>query len=139
MKLVGLTGGIGTGKTTVANLLRERGWVVYSSDETAREIMSTDQEVRAEIAELLGEDVLTPDGLDRAKIGEMVFGGTEEHRKRLDLLDQIVHPRVLDKHMEVLEEEHAQGTPLVCIESALLVRGRTRGGVRLDRGGGCPE
>ena len=120
MKLIGLTGGIGTGKSTVANMLRDRGWVVYSSDETARDIMSSDIEVRQEIAELLGPDVLTEGGLDRQKIAEMVFGDTQEHRTRLQTLDRIVHPRVLDRHMDVIEEEKDKGTPIVVIESALL-------------------
>jgi len=120
MKLIGITGGIGTGKTTVANLLAERGWVVYHSDETAREVMSKDEEVRSEIAELLGPDVLTADGLDRQKIAELVFGGTDEHKMRLDLLDRIVHPRVLEQHMLAIEKHEEEGTAIMAIDSALL-------------------
>ena len=120
MKLIGLTGGIGTGKSTVARMLRERGWTVYSSDETAREIMSTDDEVRREIADLLGPEVLTEGGLDRTRIAELVFGDSPDHKKRLQQLDRIVHPRVLDRHMDVIEDEKDNGTPIVVIESALL-------------------
>ena len=120
MKLIGLTGGIGSGKSTVAELLREHGWTVYSSDDTARSIMNTDPEVRKEIADLLGADVLTADGTDRRRIAEMVFGDTEAHKARLDALDQIIHPRVMERHVEIIEEEHEQGTPLMAIETALL-------------------
>ena len=120
MKLIGLTGGIGTGKSTVARMLRERGWTVYSSDETAREIMSTDDEVRREIADLLGPEVLTEGGLDRTRIAGLVFGDSPDHKKRLQQLDRIVHPRVLDRHMDVIEDEKDNGTPIVVIESALL-------------------
>ncbi len=120
MKLIGLTGGIGTGKTTVAHLLRERGWTVLSSDETARDIMNTDPDVRKAIAELLGSDVLTDNGLDRQRIAELVFGATPEHKKRLDALDAIVHPRVLQRHMDLLERLEADGLELAAVESALL-------------------
>lgn len=120
MKLIGLTGGIGTGKSTVARMLRERGWTVHSSDITAKEIMSTDPEVRREIADLLGPEVLTEGGLNKDLIAALVFGDSSEHKKRLQQLDQIVHPRVLDRHMEVIEEEKDKGTRIVVIESALL-------------------
>ena len=120
MKMVGLTGGIGTGKSTVAQLMIDHGWKLISSDDTAREIMNTNPNVRAQVAELLGSDVLVDGGLDRAKIAERVFGDTPEHRERLDRLDQIVHPAVLQQHLETLEEEREKGTPLVAIESALL-------------------
>ena len=120
MKLIGLTGGIGSGKSTVAKMLREHGWMVYCSDETAREIMNTDPAVRKEIADLLGEDVLTVDGTDRALIASLVFGDTEDHKIRLDALDQIIHPRVMERHLEIIEEEHERGTPLMAIETALL-------------------
>ncbi len=120
MKLIGLTGGIGTGKSTVARLLRERGWTVYSSDETAREIMSTDPEVRRQIGELLGPEVLTDGGVHRERIASLVFGDTPEHRRRLQELDRIVHPHVLDRHLQIIESERESGKPLIVIESALL-------------------
>lgn len=121
MKVIGITGGIGTGKSSVSALLRERGWTVYASDDTAKEIMDSDPEVRKRIAEALGQDVLTPAGdLDRKVMAERVFGETQEHRKRLEALNAIVHPLVLERHMDVLTQHAEEGTPIVAIESALL-------------------
>lgn len=121
MKVIGITGGIGTGKSSVSALLRERGWTVYASDDTAKEIMDSDPEVRKRIAEALGQDVLTPAGdLDRKVMAERVFGETPEYRKRLEALNAIVHPLVLERHMDVLTQHAEEGTPIVAIESALL-------------------
>jgi dephospho-CoA kinase len=120
MKLIGITGGIGTGKTTVAGILQERGWVVYSSDETARMLMQSDAEVRAEMAGLLGPEVLTADGVDKQRVATLVFGTSPEHRERLEALERIVHPRVLEYHMHEIDKHAEAGTPIVAIDSALL-------------------
>lgn len=121
MKIVGITGGIGSGKSSVAKMLRERGWVVYSSDETAREIMDTDPVVRQELQRLFGDEVIGPDGvLDRRRIAQMVFGTSNEAHTRLDALDRLIHPRVLDRHWQLLQQHEQDGTPLVAIETALL-------------------
>jgi dephospho-CoA kinase len=120
MTLVGITGGIGTGKSSVSKLLQERGWVVYSSDVTAKEIMASDAEVRAELAKALGEHVLTPEGVNAPLLSSLVFGPLQEHENNLDTLNAIVHPKVLDIHMRAIEEEAAKGTKIVAIESALI-------------------
>jgi dephospho-CoA kinase len=121
MKIVGITGGIGTGKSMVAKMLRERGWVVYSSDDTGREIMDTDPDVRRALQDLFGPAVVSDDGsLDRRRIASMVFGPSDEARTRLDALDRLIHPRVLDRHWQLLEQHEQDGTPLVAIETALL-------------------
>jgi dephospho-CoA kinase len=120
MTLVGITGGIGTGKSSVSKLLQERGWVVYSSDVTAKEIMASDAEVRAELAKAFGEHVLTPEGVNAPLLSSLVFGPLQEHENNLDTLNAIVHPKVLDIHMRAIEEEAAKGTEIVAIESALI-------------------
>jgi dephospho-CoA kinase len=120
MTLVGITGGIGTGKSSVSKLLQERGWVVYSSDVTAKEIMASDAEVRAELAKAFGEQVLTPAGVNAPLLASRVFGPLPEHDSNLDTLNAIVHPKVLDIHMRAIEEEAAKGTKIVAIESALI-------------------
>lgn len=120
MKIIGITGGIGTGKSAVAEILRRRGWVVLSSDETAREIMTHDAVVIEAVTNLLGTDVLENGALNRAKIAELVFGSSEEQRQKLTGLNKIVHPRVMDAHMERIAELAEAECPLVAFETALL-------------------
>lgn len=120
MKTIGLTGGIGTGKTAVADILRNLGWVVLSSDQTAAEIMNSMPEVRQQIAGLLGADVLTTNGINRKAIAALVFGNTEASRSNLKRLNSIVHPHVLDAHRLRLEALASEGHSLAVVESALL-------------------
>lgn len=120
MKIIGITGGIGTGKSAVAEILRRRGWVVLSSDETAREIMTNDTAVIEAVANLLGTDVIENGALNRSKIAELVFGSSEEQRQKLAALNKIVHPRVMDAHMQRITELADADCPLVAIETALL-------------------
>ncbi len=120
MKLIGITGGIGTGKSTVVEILRKRGWTVYASDATAKEIMAKDPVVRKELVEAFGEEVLVPEGVNARGLAEKVFGPSPEQQRNLARLNQIVHPRVLDAHLATIESEREKGTPLIAIESALL-------------------
>ena len=88
---VGLTGGIGAGKSTVARLLAERGAVVLDADKAARAVVEPGTEGLAEIAKAFGERVLAEDGsLDRARLAEVVFA---DDLRRAEL-NAIVHPRV---------------------------------------------
>lgn len=103
--IIGLTGGIASGKSTVANLLREKGVVVVDADVLARDAVAKGSDGLAQIAVAFGDAVLTESGeLDRAKMGEIVFGD-EEKRK---MLNAIVHPevaRLFGEHLMALAEK----------------------------------
>jgi len=91
MLRVGLTGGIGAGKSTVANRLAEHGAVLVDSDRIAREVVEPGTEGLAELVEAFGEDVLAADGsLDRPKLAAKAFADDESRRR----LNAIVHPRI---------------------------------------------
>lgn len=120
MVLIGITGGIGTGKSSVTKILKERGWTVYASDETAKAIMAADPDVRRQLSEAFGEQVLTPNGVNAPLLSTLVFGPDPECGKRLATLNGIVHPRVLEAHMEAIQQEEEKGTAFVAIESALI-------------------
>ncbi|MDT0465596.1 dephospho-CoA kinase [Streptomyces gibsoniae] len=91
MLKVGLTGGIGAGKSEVSRLLVECGAVLIDADRIAREVVAPGTPGLASIVEAFGEDVLTPDGsLDRPRLGSLVFSDPE----RLAVLNSIVHPLV---------------------------------------------
>ncbi|MFF5991405.1 dephospho-CoA kinase [Prauserella flavalba] len=118
MLRVGLTGGIGAGKSTVAARLAEHGAVLIDADRIAREVVEPGTEGLAELVAAFGEDVLGPDGaLDRAALAAKAFTG-EESRLRLNA---IVHPRIRDRTVELM----AQVAPdaIVVHDVPLLVEG----------------
>lgn len=92
MQLIGLTGGIASGKSTIASRLAEHGAVVVDADRIAREVVEPGTPALAQIAERFGEGVIAPDGsLDRPALGAIVFGNPEA----LQALNGITHPAVL--------------------------------------------
>lgn len=91
MKKIGLTGGIGSGKSFVAGVFRQLGVPVFNSDDEARRIQQTDVDVLHKIRSAFGDDVFLPDGqLDRKKVAAVVFSD----REKLLVLNSIVHPAV---------------------------------------------
>ncbi|UXX92965.1 dephospho-CoA kinase [Streptomyces sp. AD2-2] len=91
MLKVGLTGGIGAGKSEVSRLLVSHGGVLIDADRIAREVVAPGTPGLAAVVEAFGEDVLAPDGsLDRPKLGSIVFADPE----KLAVLNEIVHPLV---------------------------------------------
>ncbi|MBA4744190.1 MAG: dephospho-CoA kinase [Muricauda sp.] len=113
MMIVGLTGGIGSGKSTVAKMFKELGIPVYDSDMEAKKLMETSTEVKATIMDLLGREAYGKDGLNRPYIADKVFKDPE----LLEKLNGIVHPAVR-KHF--LEWANRQKSPYVIQETALI-------------------
>ena len=98
MLLVGLTGGIGAGKSTVSAMLAERGAVVVDADQIARDLQQPGSPVLDAMAERFGHDILRSDGsLDRAAVAAIVFGDTDEANRALADLNGIVHPAMQDE------------------------------------------
>ena len=93
MLLVGLTGGIGAGKSTVSGLLAERGAVIVDADQIARDLQEPGSPVLDEMAERFGVHIINEDGsLDRAAVAAIVFGESDDAKQALDALNGIVHP-----------------------------------------------
>lgn len=114
MLKVGLTGGIGSGKSTVAAVFEKLGVPVYYSDARAKELMCSDI-LRTQIVEVFSEQVYNEDGmLNRAVMAEQVFG----HPERLAQLNAIVHPAV---ERDFLSWASAQDAPYVIQEAAILI------------------
>jgi len=96
--LVGLTGGIGSGKSTVSSLLAEHGAVIVDADEIARGLQTPHSPVLARMAERFGQHIIRDDGsLDRAAVAAIVFGDSPEARASLADLNGIVHPAMQDE------------------------------------------
>jgi dephospho-CoA kinase len=118
MYLVGLTGGIASGKSHVASLLAERGASVIDADEVARDVVSQGSEGLAQVTASFGNEVLLPSGeLDRKKLGEIVFANSD---KRLEL-EAILHPLIKSRTMELIK---AQVSDLVIYAVPLLVEAK---------------
>jgi dephospho-CoA kinase len=114
MLKVGITGGIGSGKSTVARIFELLGIPVYYADTAAKEIMQTDEALKMAVKEHFGAEIYGPDGkLDRAALGKIVFNDKD----KLELLNSIVHPATI-RHSD--EWANRQTSPYVIKEAALL-------------------
>lgn len=117
MLRVGLTGGLGSGKSTVAGMLRELGAEVIEADALGRALMEPGQRVYEEIVQVFGREVVNADGrLNRARLAEMAFRGG-----RLQELNAIVHPAAIAMQKEWMEEVFRRDPKAVAVvESALI-------------------
>ncbi|MEB8339455.1 dephospho-CoA kinase [Streptomyces endophyticus] len=115
MLKVGLTGGIGAGKSEVSRLLVERGAVLIDADKIAREVVEPGTEGLAAVVEAFGDEVLAPDGsLDRPRLGSVVFADSD----KLATLNKIVHPLVGARSAEL---EAAAGPDSVVVHDVPLL------------------
>lgn len=117
MLRVGLTGSLGSGKSTVAAMLREYGAQIIEADALGRDLMEPGQPVFAEIVRAFGPEVLTPDGhLDRSRLAQLAFAGN-----RLQQLNAIIHPAVINLQRRMMDEIFARDPAAIAvIESALI-------------------
>lgn len=116
--LVGLTGGIASGKSAVASVLRRLSVVVVDADQLAREVVMQGSPGLAAVVEAFGDEVLTAEGeLDRPALGAIIFADPEA-RKRLNA---ITHPRVAELSVKRLGDAQTTDTPYVVYEVPLLV------------------
>lgn len=117
MKLTGLTGGIGTGKSTVARILRLRGYEVYDCDLEAKRLMDESTEVRRSLRDRWGEEIYSPEGkLDRRKVAGYVFADCREKA----WLDRLVHGLVRDDVKRWADTHTDYRHDTVFVESAIL-------------------
>lgn len=118
MKWVGLTGGIGTGKSTVASLLGQRSVPVIDADQIAKSALASDSPVFSKILDAFGQQIVDQSlgQIDRKKMAEVVFGDSEQKRK----LESIVHPFVQTQVQALKQRYAAQGTPLLIYDVPLL-------------------
>jgi dephospho-CoA kinase len=119
MLRLGLTGGIASGKSAVAAMLREMGFAVLDADSLAHRIIEPGQPAHDEILQEFGKAVLAPDGrVDRAKLSTIVFND----RAKLDRLNAIVHPRVAEVVFRQFDEWQRIGMrDAAFVEAALLI------------------
>lgn len=129
MLLIGLTGGIATGKSLVSGILKGLGAYIIDADKIAREVVEPYKPAWHEIIAFFGRDILNEDEtINRKKLGEIVFNAPDKKKK----LEEIVHPRVIDEENKMIKDyrrSNPQG--IVVIDAALLIEGG--GHKRVDR------
>jgi dephospho-CoA kinase len=124
VRVVGLTGGIGTGKSAVSAMLRDLGATVIDADEATRAVQAPGSEGLGQLVAEFGEGILTADGaLDRARLADIAFGDPEARRR----LNAIVHPLVGRWMAERQREAAERGDALVVLDIPLLFEARGAG------------
>ncbi|HEX2226029.1 MAG TPA: dephospho-CoA kinase [Candidatus Binatia bacterium] len=127
MKLIGLTGGIASGKSTVAAILRRLGAAIVNADELAREVVQPGTPGWKEIVEAFGAEALQADQtVDRQKLRTIVFNNPETRKK----LEAIIHPRVRALAQKRIQEHAASGSEIVVYEVPLLFEGNLQASLR---------
>jgi dephospho-CoA kinase len=118
--VIGLTGGIGTGKSEVSLLLKELGAKIINADHIGHEAYMPHTQVWREVVSAFGEGVLKPNGeIDRKKLGDIVFHDPSARAR----LNAIMHPRMYRMLEERIEELRRRGVEVVVVEAALLIEG----------------
>ena len=118
MKVIGLTGGIGSGKSTVSRILAELGAVLIDADTVGHEAYQPGTETWKEVVAAFGQEVVAADGsIDRKKLGAIVFGDTAA----LERLNGIMYPRMHEMMADRIEEYRRQGVKVVVLEAAILL------------------
>lgn len=114
MTVVGITGGIGSGKTTVCEIFEHLGVPVYYADTRAKELMANDEKLKAKITQAFGEKAYDNGKLDRQYLAKIVF----DSKEKLSVLNGLVHPAVADDFDEWLDTH--KSAPYVLKEAAIL-------------------
>ena len=115
--IIGLTGSIASGKSTVSKMLRKKGFPIVDADEIARLVVEPGSPVLLEISRAFGQGILRADGsLNREKLGERIFGNVEERQK----LNSIIHPAIRKEMMRQKEQWISTGSNTVIMDIPLL-------------------
>ncbi|CCE55612.1 MAG: dephospho-CoA kinase [Corynebacterium casei] len=118
MKIIGLTGGIGSGKSTVAQLFVEEGFPLIDADVIAREVVAAGQPALQELADVFGVDILEPSGeLNRQLLAQRAFAD----REATDKLNAITHPRIQQRTQELFDAYREKDVEAVIYDMPLLV------------------
>jgi len=116
-RVIGLRGGLGSGKSTVSHLLSELGAVVIDADRVGHEAYQQGTKAWHDLVAAFGQQIIAPDGsIDRKKLGAIVFGNAEQ----LERLNRIVHPRMFEMMKERIEQLRKQGAGVVVLDAAIL-------------------
>ena len=118
MKVIGLTGGIGSGKSTASELLSQLGAKVLDADKVGHQCYQPDTEAWQDVVAAFGEEIVAPDrSIDRKKLGAIVFGDPDS----LARLNGIMHPRMKEMMADMIEQYRQDGVEVVVLDAAILL------------------
>ena len=118
MKVIGLTGSIGSGKSTVSGFFEKLGAIVIDADQVSRQVVEPGSPALKELTVAFGANILNPDGsLNRTLVAEIVFNSDEKR----ELLNSIIHPMIFNEINSTIEEYREKGTEIIILEAALIL------------------
>ena len=118
MKIIGLTGGTGSGKSTVSKFLAHLGAVVIDADKVGHEVFKPGTKAWQEVVDAFGQGIISADGtIDRRKLGEIVFSNPGARAK----LNQVMHPLIYKQVKSRMEEYGRKGAAIIIVEAPLLL------------------
>ncbi|MFZ5352983.1 MAG: dephospho-CoA kinase [Bacillota bacterium] len=118
MKVIGLTGGIASGKSTVSSMLKKFGAIIIDVDEIARKVVSKGEIAYNKIIESYGREILLSNGeINRKKLGSIVFSD----KGKLELLNKITHPEIIESVKKEIELLRDQGCKVAVVDAAILI------------------
>lgn len=118
MKVIGLTGGISSGKSTVSKFLAHLGAVVIDADKVGHEVFKPGTKAWQEVVDAFGQGIISADGtIDRRKLGEIVFSNPGARAK----LNQVMHPLIYEQVKSRIEEYGRKGVAIIIVEAPLLL------------------
>ncbi len=119
--VIAITGGIGSGKSEVANYLLQKGCSVISTDDLAKSVMNDDAEVSSKLRKAFGNETYDENNkLNSSYLSLKVFTDDSSQKSNIDQLNSIVHPPVIEKMIEEIEKKVVGGAKIVFVESALI-------------------
>lgn len=119
--IIGLTGSIASGKSTVSSMLQDMGYPIIDADQVAREVVEPGSETLKEIAQAFGDNILLPDGsMDRVKVGELIFNDPLSRKK----LNDIIHPAIRMEMLRQRSELLSTGHEVIIMDIPLLFESR---------------
>jgi dephospho-CoA kinase len=122
-RIIGLTGGIGSGKSTVSRFLAEMGAVIIDADKIGHEVYRPDTETWRQLVKTFGNGILSADNtVDRKKLGAIVFGNKQE----LQRLNAIIHPQITEVIKKRIAEYRRQGVKVIVLDAPVLLEANAK-------------
>jgi dephospho-CoA kinase len=121
VKIIGITGGIGSGKSTISKFIEERGFIVINSDSKAKSLYIENQDLKSELIKEFGQQFYLPDGnINKSFIENIIFGEDDESKIKLNKLNRLVHPLVIQSNIDEIDQLVEDGEKTIFVESALI-------------------